>query len=349
VTQESRTHGLPRVDPHRNVATVASSPAAVAAALAVVYVVWGSTYYAIRVAIDTMPPLLMAAVRFTIAGGLLFGLAATRGDRHADPIRAVHWRSALIIGVAMLSIGNGGVTIGEDYVPTGIAALLVATVPLWMAVFAHVFAGERVRRLTIVGIAIGLFGVALLIRPGANGGAAPVAMLALLIAPLSWAGGSVYARSAVLPARPLVATGMEMLTGGAVLFIAAAAHGEFGEVHLQALSARSVAAFFYLVVFGSIVAFSAYIWLLNHTSTSLVSTYAYVNPLVAVLLGWWLLSESISAQTLVAAGVIVAAVALIMHRSTPSAAPPIEVPSDGPTRAITPRDEASLCQSGGGR
>ena len=147
----------------------------------------------------------------------------------------------------------------------------------------------------------------------------------------------------------MLATGMEMLTGGAVLFIAAAAHGEFGEVHLQAVTTRSVAAFFYLVVFGSIVAFSAYTWLLNHTSTSLVSTYAYVNPLVAVLLGWWLLSESISAQTLVAAGIIVAAVALIMHRSTPSAAATIEVPGDVATQAVRPTDEASLCPTGGGR
>jgi drug/metabolite transporter (DMT)-like permease len=325
-----------------------TSAPAVAAALAVVYVVWGSTYYAIRVAIDTMPPLLMAAVRFTVAGGLLFALTAIRGDRQGDPVRLVHWRSALIIGVAMLGIGNGGVTLGEEYVPTGIVALLVATVPLWMALFASIFAAERMRWPAWIGIGVGLVGVGLLIRPGANGGASPGAMLAVLVSPLCWAGGSLYARSAQLPARPLVATAMEMLGGGAACFVAAAVHGEFAQVHLGALSTRSVLAFAYLVVFGSLVAFSAYIWLLHHTSTALISTYAYVNPLVAVLLGWWLLSESISAQTLVAAGIIVAAVALIVQRS-PHKPESAEMSGNTANPMLTPTDEAQLCQSSGSR
>jgi drug/metabolite transporter (DMT)-like permease len=289
----------------------------VAGALAVVYVVWGSTYYSIRVAIDTMPPLLMGAVRFTVAGGLLYAVAVRRGDRDADAPTLTHWRSAFIIGVALLTLGNGGVILGEQHIPTGITALLIATVPLWMALFAWLFAGEHMRPMTTIGIAVGLFGVALLLRPGASGGASPLAMLVLLVAPICWAGGSLYARNAPLPARPLVATAMEMLAGGVVLFIAAAVHGELGQVHLNAVSVRSALALAYLVVFGSILAFSAYAWLLRNASTPLVSTYAYVNPLVAVLLGWAFLSEHITGQTLVAAALIVAAVAMILRRSSP--------------------------------
>jgi drug/metabolite transporter (DMT)-like permease len=202
------------------------------------------------------------------------------------------------------------------YVPSGIAALLVATVPLWMALFAHFFAHDRLRGLSAAGIGLGLVGVAVLFRPGAAGGASPVAMLALLVAPLCWAAGSLYSVRAPLPSRPLVATGMEMIAGGVVLFVAAAAHGEFGQVHLDAVSVRSLLAFAYLIVFGSIIAFSAYIWLLRQAPTSLISTYAYVNPLVAVLLGWWLLGERISWQTLVAAGIIVVAVAMILSHSS---------------------------------
>jgi drug/metabolite transporter (DMT)-like permease len=291
-----------------------ASLAAVAGALVVVYIVWGSTYFGIRVAIDTMPPLLMGAVRFTVAGGLLYAVAVRRGDRIGDAPTALHWRSALIIGVLLLTLGNGGVILGEEYIPTGIAALLVATVPLWMVLFARVFAGERLRPLTAAGIGIGLVGVALLLRPGASAGASPVAMLAMPASPICWATGSLYARRAAVPARPLVATGMEMLAGGAVLFIAAGVHGEFGQVHLAAVSLRSVLALVYLVVLGSIVAFSAYVWLLRNAATPLVSTYAYVNPLVAVLLGWALLGEHISGQTLVAAAFIVVAVATILAR-----------------------------------
>ena len=292
-----------------------ASVAAVAGALAIVYLVWGSTYYAIRVAIDTMPPLLMASVRFVVAGGLLYAVAVRRGDRRADRPRLIHWRSALIIGTALLAVGNGGVTLGEEYVPSSIAALLVATVPLWMALFAHFSAAERMHPLTALGIVTGLIGVALLLRPGAGGGASPYAMLAVLVSPLCWSAGSLYARRAPLPSRPLVANGMEMLAGGAVLFVAAAAHGELGQVHLHAVSLRSLLALSYLMVFGSIIAFSAYIWVLRHAPTSLVSTYAYVNPLVAVLLGWSLLGEHITRRTLVAAGVILVAVAMILTRS----------------------------------
>lgn len=306
-----------RLRPFATTSMGSPSPATVAGALAVVYVVWGSTYYFIRVAIDTMPPLLMGAVRFTVAGSLLYAVAVRAGDRRGDVPTLRHWRSAFIIGVALLTLGNGGVILGEQYIPTGITALLIATVPLFMALFAWLFAGERMRPMTTAGIAVGLFGVVLLLRPGANGGASPTAMLILLIAPICWASGSLYARRASLPARPLVATGMEMLCGGAVLFIAAAAHGELGQVHLNAVSVRSALALAYLVVFGSIIAFSAYVWLLRNASTPLVSTYAYVNPLVAVLLGWALLGEHITGQTLVAAALIVVAVAMILRRSSP--------------------------------
>ncbi len=293
---------------------------AVAVALGTVYLVWGSTYLAIRLAIDTLPPLLMASVRFLVAGGLLYAWSIRRGDREGDRPGSRQWIAALLIGGALLLAGNGGVVLAEQTVPTGIVALLVATVPLWMAVINRVAFGRKLAGQAMLGLIVGFGGVGLLLgAPG--GGVDPLGVLFALGAPIGWAAGSVYSRRAGLPVRPLVATAMQMLCGGALLAMAALAAGEPARLHLREISAASLAGLAYLIVFGSLIAFSAYVWLLRAAPLPLVSTYAYVNPVVAVLLGWAFLSEAITPRTLLAGAVIVTAVALIVaapfRRPTP--------------------------------
>ena len=292
----------------------AASPL-VLAAFAAVYLIWGSTYLGIRLAIETIPPLAMAGVRFLVAGAILFPIAYLRGDRRSDRLTLAHWRSTFVIGGLLLFAGNGGITFAEQHVPSGIAALLVATVPLWMAVFAHVLGMQRVSRLGVAGLVAGLLGVALLLRPGTVGATSPAWIAVTLVSPLCWAAGTIYARGARLPRRPLVGTAMEMLCGGAILCVVAAALGEWGQVHLAAITLTSVLAFAWLVVGGSLIAYSAYAFLLHTVSPRALSSYAYVNPLVAVLLGWAFVGEKVSAGTLVASGLIVIAVAVLLVSS----------------------------------
>jgi drug/metabolite transporter (DMT)-like permease len=294
---------------------------AVVGALAVVYVVWGSTYLGIALAIETMPPLLMASVRFLLAGTLLYVVASRFGDREGDRPGRRQWLWAFLTGVPLLTLGNGSVGIGQETVDSGVASLIIASVPLWIALLDRLFFGRRLSRQAIVGIAVGFGGVALLIGPTGGGGIDAVGALLLVGASLSWAVGSLLARGAVLPQRPLVGVAMQMLAGGSVLAVEGALFGELGEVHPGEISGRSLAGFAFLVFFGSILAFSCYVWLLRSTRTSLVATYAYVNPVVAVLLGWAVLDESIGVRTLVAGGIILAAVALIVSaRSEPAPA-----------------------------
>ncbi|MGH7721316.1 MAG: EamA family transporter [Candidatus Dormibacteria bacterium] len=288
-------------------------------AFAAVYVIWGSTYLFIRIAVQTMPPLLMAGVRFLIAGAVLLALTARRSSPAREPIGPRQWRACAITGALLLLAGNGGVSYGELFVPSGIVALLVATVPLFIALFGAVFMRQRLRRFAVAGIAVGLLGTAVLLRPGAGGSGDPAHMLLVLASPLCWAIGSLYATRAPLPRRALLATGMEMLCGGALLTIVALLAGEGSAVHLERISLASWLSFLYLIVFGSLVAFSAYVWLLTRVPTTAVATYAYVNPLVAVLLGWAVLGERVTGQTLVAGALIVMAVALIL--SQPPASP----------------------------
>jgi drug/metabolite transporter (DMT)-like permease len=297
----------------------AASSAAIWAALAAVYVAWGGTYLAIRVAIETLPPLLMASVRFLVAGALLYGWAVRRGDREGDRPTARQWRAAAIIGVALLLGGNGFVVLAEQRVASGIAALLVATVPLWMVVLATLVLRERVRWLEWLGLVVGFGGLALMAFPSGPQPLDPLGIGMVVFASVSWAAGSLYARRAPMPSRPLVGVAMEMLTGGVALGIAGILAGELGDVHPERFSFESILGLLYLIVMGSWVAFSAYVWLLRVARTSLVSTYAYVNPIVAVLLGWLILSEPITARTLVAGLVILVGVALIV--SARSAAP----------------------------
>ena len=298
----------------------------VIAAFAAVYVIWGSTYLFIRIAVETMPPLLMAGIRFLIAGAVLLAITSRMGGAARDPIGWPQWRATAITGGLLLLGGNGGVSFGEQYVPSGIVALLVATVPLFIALFGALALGHRLGRLAVAGIVIGLLGTAVLLRPGAGGSSDIAHMLLVLVSPLAWAIGSLYATRGPLPKRALVATGMEMLCGGVLLLLVGVISGEAGAVHLDRISLASWLSVLYLIVFGSLVAFSAYVWLLTKVATTAVSTYAYVNPLVAVLLGWAVLGERITGQTLLAAALIVVAVALILLRPPASPKPPHHVP-----------------------
>lgn len=284
------------------------------AAFAAVYIIWGSTYLFIRIAVETLPPLLMAGVRFIVAGSILVATGWRGRGAADDPIGPRQWMATGVTGVLLLLGGNGVVSFGEQYVPSGIVALLVATVPLWVAVLGAALLRHRVRLRTIGGIIAGLAGTAVLIAPGSAGGADLGHMLLVLLAPLSWAAGSLYATRGPLPRRALLATAMEMLCGGAALLVVGLATGELAALHLGRISLGSSLSLVYLVVAGSLVAFSAYVWLLTQVSTAAAATYAYVNPLVAVLLGWAVLGEPISAATLLAAGLIIVAVVLILSR-----------------------------------
>jgi drug/metabolite transporter (DMT)-like permease len=294
------------------------SPAAVAAALATVYLVWGSTYLAIRVADRTMPPLLMSSARFLLAGTALY-LFASRGRRR--PTRR-EWGAAAIVGAALLMVGNGGVAWVETRLESGLAALIVAIIPLWFALMDRVFFGRLLSPVAIVGLVIGFAGVALLVRPGGGGEIVP--MLALVVTTAAWAGGSLYARGAPLPESPLLAASMQMLTASAFLAVAGLIKGEAGGIHTDSFSTKPVLAFGYLVMVGSLVAFSAYAWLLKNVRISAVSTYAFVNPVVAVALGTVFLGEPIGWTTIVAGAAIVVAVVLIVTARTPVPRPAAE-------------------------
>jgi drug/metabolite transporter (DMT)-like permease len=281
-------------------------------ALAAVYSIWGSTYLAIHFAVETLPPFLMAGVRFVIAGGILFAWMRTRGT--PAPTRT-QWRATAVMGALLLLGGNGVLAWAEQTVPSGLAALMIGTVPVWM-VLLDWFRGDGGRPTAGVtlGLALGLAGIALLVGPGIFAGDNPintVGLVALIFASLSWAAGSFYARRAPLPAASLLATGMEMLAGGALLLIAGVLTGELGQLRLDHVSTQSLVAFAYLIVFGSWVGFTAYTWLLRSTSPAVSSTYAYVNPVVAVFLGWALGGEALTSRTVLAAGIVVAAVVII--------------------------------------
>jgi drug/metabolite transporter (DMT)-like permease len=291
------------------------SSAAVVAALATIYLVWGSTYLAIRVTDRTMPPLLMSSVRFLIAGTALYAFAS-RG--RARPTRR-EWASAAIVGAALLLVGNGGVAWAETRLESGLAALMVAIIPLWVALMDRVFFGRRLSKPAIVGLVVGFAGVALLVRPG--GGGDVVAMLALVGTTAAWAGGSLYARDAKLPQSPLLSASMQMLAAALFLAVAGLAAGEANDVHASSFQTKPVMAFVYLVLVGSLIAFSTYAWLLKNVRISVVSTYAFVNPVVAVALGSILLSEPIRWSTIVAGAAIVVAVVLIVTARAPKQKP----------------------------
>jgi len=294
----------------------------IAAAVAAIYIIWGSTYLGIRFAIETIPPFLMAGVRFLLAGAMLYGWARVRGAPR--PLR-VHWRSAAIIGALLLLGGNGGVTWGEQHIASGLAALLVATVPIWIAALDWLRpGGTRPDGPVIAGLLLGFVGILLLVGPGNLGGGEgnyTLGTLAVLGAAFSWALGSLYSKRAPLPGDALQGIGMEMLAGGVWLWLAGTLAGEWGQLNLGAISLRSGLALAYLTLFGSLVGFTAYVWLLRVVSPARAATYAYVNPVVAVFLGWALAGEELTPLTLVAAAVIIAGVVITTtYRAQPRVA-----------------------------
>jgi drug/metabolite transporter (DMT)-like permease len=289
-------------------------PVAVAVALLLVYTLWGSTYLAIRFADETFPALLMGCTRFVVAGVLMMGWGLLRRRRGERLPSLAEWRSTAIVGAALLLAGNGGVIWAEQHVPSGIAAIIVALVPLHMAWLDRVFFGQPVSRWTVLGILAGFAGLLVLVQPSGAQHLDMGGVAVLLVGSFCWAAGSLYARGAAMPRSAAMASGMEMLAGGVLLGIAGLLTGESGQLHLDAITVKSWAAVAYLVVAGSLIGFSAYAWLIRNARTSLVSTYAYVNPVVAVLLGAAFASEPITARTLLAGAIILTGVALIGAR-----------------------------------
>jgi drug/metabolite transporter (DMT)-like permease len=318
---------MPSATPSRGPGT-----AALWANMAVIYVVWGSTYFGIAVAIETMPAFLMAAIRFTLAGLILIAFDLLR---HPEARRLPSRRQLIdsaIVGALLLGVGNGFVVFGQSLqVPSGVAAILIAMMPLWFALLGWVYFRQRLPRLVVGAIAVGFAGTALLIWPAGEGANRfePLGILILLLAPLGWAHGSIYSvRRAKLPPSPLTASGLQMLAGGAVAFAEALITGEPAQFHPEAISAASLLALVYLVFIGSMLAFTSYAWLLRNAPLSLVSTYAYVNPVVAVGLGTLFLGETLSVRTIVASVVILVAVAIIVTARGRLPAVPAEAAAD---------------------
>ena len=283
------------------------------AAFAAVYIVWGSTYLAIRFAVETLPPLLMAGARFVIAGALLLCWSLAN-RKSAWPTRS-DWRTGLIGGTLLLVGGNGAVVWAEQRVPSGITALLVAVVPVWMVVLDWLRPhGRRPPALVFLGLGLGLGGLALLVGTDSVQGQGRIDMTGasvLMLASLFWAAGSLYTKHAPRGSSGLNGSATQMLAGGGVLLLAAACSGELSQLDLAHASLRSLLAFLYLVTFGSLIGFTAYFYVLAHTTAAKASTYAYVNPVVAVFLGWALAGEPVISRTVLAAAVIMGGVAII--------------------------------------
>ncbi len=299
------------------------SPVTIVIAFGVIYFIWGGTYLAIRFAVQTIPPFWLAGVRFLFAGSVLYLYVRVRGE--PPPLRR-HWLPAIIVGALLLVGGNASLVWSEQRVPSGVAATILALIPLWMVLFDSLRpAGPRLTVRMVCGLVMGLAGVGILVGPARLWGASRVDIVGsavLMFSAMSWAAGSLSSRSANLPRSPFMAAAMEMVGGGAVLIVLGLV-AESHQLHWRAISFRSVAGLLYLIVFGSLLSFTAYIWLLRVVSASRVATYAYVNPVVAVFLGWALGGEVVSARALLATAVIVAAVALILTQ-TPQIAPATE-------------------------
>jgi drug/metabolite transporter (DMT)-like permease len=304
-----------------------ASSLAIWSALIAVYVVWGSTYLAIRFVVETIPPFLAAGFRFLIAGAVLYFFSRLR--REKPPLR-VEWRSAAIIGLFLLVGGNGLVMWAEQRVTSGIASLMIASVPLWIALLDSIRpGGRRPDRWVIISVIAGFIGIIILVGPsqvvGSQDQVDLVGIGVLLFAAFSWAIGSLYNRGAQLPDSPLLATGMQMLVGSLGLILLGTVVGEWGRVNPAEITTSSLLGFGYLVIFGSWVGFASYIWLLRAAPTTLVSTYAYVNPLVAILLGSLLAGEALTPRVLLAALFILGSVVVItMTQPVGSKAAPIE-------------------------
>ena len=267
-------------------------------ALATIYVVWGSTFMAVTIAVRDVPPLLAMGFRHVMAGALILAWALPRGDRRGDRIGWTQVRAGFIFGGALFLLGHGGLAWAQQTVPSGVAALLIGSIPLWMALLDRVFFGKRLHPSATLGLVAGFLGLAFLFDPFGAGSFDRLGAVVCVLSALAWAAGSLYSRGAPLPARPLVSAGLAALCGGVLLLVAGTASGEVGDLHP---TADSLGAIGYLVVVGTLVGFTAYVWLLRNAPISLVATYAYVNPVIAVALGALLLDEEITAQMLLAA------------------------------------------------
>ncbi len=308
--------------PTATVTSAAPTRTALLLAFAAIYLIWGSTYLGIRIAVETMPPFLMAAARFLIAGALLFGFLKLRGAAWPS---ARQWRINATIGVFLLLGGNGAVVWAEQYVPSGITALIIGASPLFFVLTEWAWPGGTRPTAVILGaMLLGFAGVTWLAAPwenGPGGGLHLGGLGAILIGSISWAIGSIYSRHAKHGADPFLASSLQMLGGGGALVLVALVHGDFGRLDLAAITPRAWGAFAYLIALGSLVGFSTFAWLMKHSTPARVSTYAYVNPIVAVFLGWLILSEPIDSRTIIASIIIVAAVAIITTQKTRAAKP----------------------------
>jgi drug/metabolite transporter (DMT)-like permease len=290
------------------------------AAFASIYLVWGSTYLAIRYAVETMPPFVMGGTRFLISGVLLYAWSRSRG---APRPTWRQWRNATIAGGFLLLGGNGGVVWAEQTVPSGMTALLVSILPFWLVIIEWARPPRRrPSAAVLIGLVVGFLGLVVLIGPGDIGanGVSLLGATVLILASLSWAIGSFWSRDADMPESGLLTTGMEMLGGGALLFLAGVVFGELRDFDVRAVSTASWIGWVYLIVFGSLIGFTSYIWLLDKVSPARLGTYAYVNPVVAVILGWAIAGETFSLRTGIAAVIVICAVALITtaRTSTPA-------------------------------
>nr|WP_280697719.1 EamA family transporter [Kitasatospora sp. GP82] len=282
------------------------------AALGIVYIVWGSTYLAIRIAVETMPPFFSAAARFIGAGLLLATLLALRQGPSALRVTKRRLGSAVLVGVLLLLGGNGLVVLAEQSVPSGLAALLVAAVPLWVVLLRRA-SGRHTSGATIAGVLVGLVGLGVLTAPGLSGEVGLGGLLTVIGATLSWSTGSFLAGRLPMPRNAFAASAYEMLAGGLCCLLVSAAKGELHSLDLAAVSTHSWLALGYLILFGSVVAFSAYAWLLQSAPLPLVATYAYVNPVVAVFLGWLVLAEPLSWPIVLGGAIVVGGVFLVVR------------------------------------
>jgi drug/metabolite transporter (DMT)-like permease len=284
--------------------------------LGIVYVVWGSTYLAIRVAVETMPPLLMGAARFLVAGLLLYAIARWRGAPSVRSLTRRQLGASWVVGSLLVAGGNGVVNVAEQYIPSSLAALVISSVPLWVVLMRRV-TGESVPRVTLASVLVGFCGVALLLLPGGGvHGGRTIGFVLVVCAAFSWALGSFVSRKLPLPPNALLSTSVQMTGGAITMLVAGLALGEASDVHPDRFSTDSLIAFAYLIFIGSLVAYKAYVWLLQHAPISKVATYAYVNPVIAIFLGWWILSEKVTTTTLAGAAVIVASVAATVRRES---------------------------------
>lgn len=288
-----------------------------------VYLIWGSTYLAIRFTIETLPPLMSAGIRFLVAGTILYAIMRLWKKEQAPG--KTHWKSAFILGALLLLGGNGSVVWAEQFIPSGLTSLVIATIPLWMVLLQWLWMKEKRPSLRIfIGIAIGLAGVWLLIAPGFSNTSSIhlQGMFILLMAALVWSIGSVYSRKVPQPTSPFLSIGMQMIAGGIMLLIAGLLRGEVVLIHPENFSLKSIMALLYLILFGSFIGFTAYIWLLKNVGIAKTSTYAFVNPVVAVFLGWAFAGETLNRQTFLAAFFILIAIIMItLQRPKPKIIP----------------------------